>query len=239
MGSGFRPNTNPCMQPSLRKWAVVQYDNRPLPPEYLVLQERTKRICTALGHDYYFFDGSSLPDDMPPYWQKVRAVQDILKTTDADAVMWLDTDATLVDERAFNGLLPGNAVFVLSSDTPRLAWGACFCAGVWGVRNSAKGKELISKWLAEYEKVASSWSKVQQNGKTVWKTSGAWAGVTYEQGNFTERVWPLYAPFVQHLPWQEFQTGRDWNDGDDLPRRTLHFAGKEGRLELCRFLLTN
>ncbi len=193
-------------------WAILQFDDRPLSPTFEKLQSKVKTYCQYHGYEHIFIKESS---DIPPYWQKVKLAQDILNRNQHKGVLWLDTDAVIHDiHRPLDSFLVDGKHFYYSPDSPK--WSSNFNAGVWLVLATENGKNIVQDWMSEYNEKA--WKK-EKGG---WKSNGIWAGETYEQGSFSNKILPKYKESMQELPWQVFQS--------DTPQDTsftLHFAGGE------------
>ena len=53
------------------KWAVVQYDDRKLIPEYDNLVKLNKQYCEKNNYDHYLITNGY--EHVPPYWSKIFA----------------------------------------------------------------------------------------------------------------------------------------------------------------------
>jgi hypothetical protein len=124
-------------------------------------------------------------------FSKVAAVRDVLQlrypTSGVERVfsggaLWLDSDAVVVDAARPVDSLFGNHVgrsFLYAADPePVLSTGAGgdFNAGVWLVRNTPGGREVMESWLAQFH--PEQWTR-GADGK--WSTNCMWAGPAYEQ----------------------------------------------------------
>jgi hypothetical protein len=206
-----------------RKWAVVQYDNRPLPLNYKALQNINRKYCAHNGYKYIFIKEEM---NIPPYWRKVKIVQDLLKSNKYKGIFWLDTDAVIHNmEISLDDLLVENKHFYYAPDRPR--WITSFNAGVWFVLNTDIGKQIMDEWMKVYNK--DDWMQVDG----LWKTSGRWAGPTYEQGAFIKYVKPYIKNYIHMFPWFFMQT--------NIPSKeafVLHFAANHKR-EIPAYLEKN
>ena len=159
-----------------------------------------------------------------PYWAKVFLVRDLLLSGSCDRVIWLDSDAALhlgrsvcesVDDdgsqrcdgatrvsvsAVADELFDGEEFFYAAHSAvtcPELELHAHFNAGVWGVNNSPKGREIIEEWAKLYPR--SNW-RMDPTDKTGWTCDDenrngtcAYSGAKYEQGAFIRYVMPNYA----------------------------------------------
>lgn len=216
-------------------WALLQFDNR-APPQ---LDGLVRNVAYAARHGYahLFLNDSAELERMPAYWVKVELVRRLLDAPDpANAarrlyggVMWLDMDAVVRDTSVSmedlwtRAHVPSRATFVGAADhpTPDGKPGAPFCAGVWAVRNTPTGRDLIAAWLGLFH--PEEWTHVE---KTVWRTDGEWAGPVYEQGAFSWGLLTQRGCDVAMLPWRTFAS----QETDDDQAFTLHYAGKHTEL---------
>jgi len=196
-------------------YAVLQYDNRPLSEEYLILQKSNRDYCTFHGYDYLFYQREF---DIPPYWIKVFLVRRVLNSGKYKGVLWLDTDAVIHNNSlslfGLTRLKSDQYHFYYSPDNPR--WASPFNAGVFLVKNSIIGRQIIETWWNSYN--PSVWIYDKELG---WCTDCEWAGSNYEQGSFVEQVMPVYQQYMCALSNEVLQ------GIEASPQAfTLHFAAK-------------
>lgn len=154
---------------------VITYDNRPEEDYIIEGRQINSAYCAKHGYTYKYLSSVPYENDMPPYWTKVKIVQDELEKGTYDFVMWMDSDAVFSKHQyRLEQFLEDNIDAAMSGDMFDK-----FNAGVFIFRNSDKGRTLIDEWMAMYN--SSSWSR-DRNGK--WSCSGRWAGIEYEQGAF-------------------------------------------------------
>lgn len=177
-------------------YAIVQYEDRDT-SEYAPLMRQARAYCEAHGITYLFV-GSGY-SQYPPWWRKVFLVQELLPSF--DAVLWLDTDATIVSHDHFSTLFDDKH-FAFSPNPPMLdseslsMFSAPFCAGVWAVRNTPEGNAIMKHWAACFNRA--HWTR-SSDGK--WVGSGPYAGYAYEQGAFEIGVVRVaeFAPWLRPL----------------------------------------
>ena len=165
-----------------RTWLIVQYDDRP-PDEFdKEFIKRNKAYAKKHGYKYEFINTGYT--DLPPYWRKVAIVKNFLDSDLYKGVMWLDTDAVIFNMNISLDSV-GDSVkhFFKATNT---GGNYIFNAGVWTVKNTRQGKQIMKNWLELYD--ASKW---KHNG-TKWSTDGAWAGDDYEQGSFAYKIDPQH-----------------------------------------------
>ena len=171
-----------------KTWAVVQYDNRPVPDQYKPFIEINKEYCKTHGYEYIFKTDEY---DMPPYWIKVKLCLDLLNTNKYKGLLWLDTDAVIYDCK--KSLDDFTSDFTISRDP----WGnsalldhdKVLNTGIWIVRS----KEIMNDWFNQYKK--EKWIKTNGHWNIDPKLpefERGWAGINYEQGSFTYIVAPKY-----------------------------------------------
>ena len=189
-------------------WAIVQYDDRVLSNIDLDLMARNREYCKKHRYQYIFI--SEGYDKIPPYWRKTHLVKDLLMTDKYKGILWLDTDACVFDmDRKLSTIELAKYDFYFSKDKH----GSKFCAGVWMVKNTLMGKEIMTKWMDSYD--PESWWK--KNG--VWRTNNGWAGPMYEQGAFEKQILPEYIKHMKEYPHTMLQS-IDWNNPETF---ILHF----------------
>ena len=209
------------------RWAILQYDDRPLGTNEQALIDINKLYAKKHNYDYVFLNSGY--EQLPPYWIKVAAVRDLLASGKYVGVCWIDTDAVFVNHRqSIEGLFDNNSnnsnnsspSFLYSPDPP--LWSSKFNAGVWFVRNDTGGAAIMNDWFASWQLVAKDWSK---DGNNVWTCKTPWAGPSYEQGAFVNTILtaPAFASATQSLPYQYLQS----IDAKNPNAFTLHFAGHQ------------
>ena len=191
------------------KWAIVQFDNRPLKEEFQILQSRNKEYCRVHGYEYVFSDDEL---GLPPYWTKVKMVQTLLRSGLYKGILWLDIDAVIHNLLLRLEDLVSDRCFYYASDPPGNR--THFNAGVWLVTAGTNGVKIMDTWMGQYS--PADW-RLGKKGK--WRTDGPWAGKTYEQGSFTKNVLPLFKEFTVRYPWFLMQ-GRN---PERLEAFVLHF----------------
>jgi len=204
-------------------------------------------------------DADSLDAMYPPYWTKVFAVQRALAMTNPRCARaaWLDADATTHDARStcraedggcetrvrwmsetIDGLFDGRDFFYSRDPTMNPEgewWGSEFNAGVFGVANTATGREIVDAWARSYP--ADEWHLLK-DGR--WNTtSDVFGGPAYEQGAFAGGLLGEYRArgalrevdaCVLNMPCESF------DEASIRGAATCHFAGKFRNLYLADYL---
>lgn len=218
---------------------VVQFDDRFGANEdslgdQLHLANHVKRVCDDDENCRYYRFGSdyarapAAQSRRPPYWDKVRAVADVMDHSQCKYTMWLDTDATLATTptRVLHSLDEqlADRDMLISGDNQAAGWSSAFCAGVFAVKNSPSGHYLVNQWNDGWDEVRDRW-KVDADGR--WDCENCtWAGFQYEQGYFIDGL--ERQDNVAAANWCALQRGGH----EDEPQRcenieplTYHFAG--------------
>jgi hypothetical protein len=156
---------------------LLQYDDREV-KEYIELIKQNKIYSASVGLSYLNICKGY--EHIPPWWRKVFLARELLPHY--DGVLWVDTDAAIVSTLHPSDLL-GNKHFVYSPNPPMLnhqslsMFSAPFCAGIWAVKNSSQGRQIMDAWADLYDE--NLWTNIGG-----WKGSGPYAGYAYEQGAF-------------------------------------------------------
>lgn len=183
---------------SNKKICIIQYDDRELDEKLSHLKNLNKTYCKLHNIDYRFYNKVNV--DLPPYWIKVYLVQKLLPSF--DYVMWIDTDAYLGNVHNLNQFIQRHIEdkdFLLSSDMPPWVTHSPFNAGVFVVKNSEIGNNLINKWMSKFRPY--KWKKNKSNKWVCIGNSCNWAGKNYEQGSFTKYIMPKYRPHIKEVSW--------------------------------------
>jgi len=183
------------------KLAVVSYDNRST-KEIELLKKVNQKYCAKHGYDFLFYHQYQDEMTYPPYWLKVKIVQDVLKSNRYQYVMWMDSDACFHnDNQRIESLIPDTQTFFVKSSE---SGPHHFNAGIWLVQNSMMGHDFLKDWLAKYN--ADNWDF--QNGTWTCKINKylnlesecAWSEDQYEQGSGNRLLQtPKYKPFYHHV----------------------------------------
>ena len=75
--------SNIQLSPVEPTWAVVQYEDRSIEEPILELMQRNKGYCEKMGYYYVFIKQKY--KDIPPYWAKVKSVNEVLQLRFSDS----------------------------------------------------------------------------------------------------------------------------------------------------------
>lgn len=205
-------------------WCLVQTDDRKSSElgSQAELMSRNEESCSG-DQTCAAYMNVEVGENVPPYWRKVHAVRECLSRKECDSCLYLDTDAVLNTKKwkeygqdEMESLLGGKD-FSFSPDWARDR----FNAGVFAVRNTEKGRQIMKEW-GEREPT-DAWEKRVKKWSCTSPSTGAqciWAGDEYEQGSFIRDVLPDWesemsetSPFVYN------------NDIVDCSGKVKHFSG--------------
>jgi hypothetical protein len=227
-------------------WAILQYDNRELSDSLRACLDINRRYAKKHNYPHFLFTDNYF---LPPYWVKVHLLQRLLDVKDPQTdqplfkgVAFLDTDAVFVDhDQSLDAFVGPRRPFVAGPD---ITYGknpgdAPFNAGVIIVKNTEEVKGLLRDWMAEYK--PRDW--YLSDGK--WSTPTRWAGPSYEQGSFVEKILPKYkdtivdiveAPILQSMydAGAKYETGGGNFKKDGIV--VMHFSAQKKEGMLSQFL---
>ena len=171
---------------------VLQFDDREGADEN-ELVEQNVRYSREAGYSHEFV--SRVEPLVPPYWGKVLACLGAAESGLYDAILFLDTDAAVMDFEFRVETLFGDASIFCSSGGRDDAKNA----GVFAFR-CPEALDLLNDWMDLYD--PSRWT-VADDG--TWSCSGEWAGPDYEQGALNKLLsLPKYADRAKDAGWRSF-----------------------------------
>jgi hypothetical protein len=227
-------------------WAILQYDNRELPESLKQALEINRRYAKKHNYAHFFFTDNYF---LPPYWIKVHLLQRLLDAKDPQTdqplfkgVAFLDTDAVFVDhDQNLDAFAGARRPFIAGPDITysKNPADAPFNAGVIIVKNTEEVKGLLRDWMAEYK--PRDW--FLRDSK--WSTPTRWAGPSYEQGSFVEKILPKFkdslidiveAPILQSM----YDAGAKYETGGGNFKKdgifVMHFSAQRKEGMLSQFL---
>lgn len=203
--------------PKFTSWIIIQADDRPLSKDYMRAINVNKRYAAKHGYEYIF--DASKSQSLPPYWVKVDMAYKVMKSfPNCKGVLWLDTDAFIVrQEMKIDNIFPNDSYdMVIAPDPPNIG-PAPGNTGVWAVRNTEGGQEILKDWLNTYS--PKYWRNVNNNWVAV---NTQWARSGYEQGEFGDKVLPEHKDHIYIAPWRVLQ-----NDKNDPETFTIHLLWRK------------
>ena len=207
-----------------KQFVVIQYDNRKLYKRVSALTKINEQYCLLHGYKYLFVTKHY---DLPPYWIKVKLMQELLQTNKYKGILWLDTDAVIHNfYMTLDDICKPNKSMYYCPDCPK--WVGPFNAGVFLILNTHHGNRIVNDWLKLYD--STKW----KNNDGAWTTDGKWAGIDYEQGSFIHFLIKKYKHYIHQHQWRLFQSF-DIDDCEQLKHTifTYHFVvagGDKGKL---------
>lgn len=169
---------------------VLQYDTRSWSSKDEMVHHNT-RYAQAAGYEHRIEIGD--PAKMPPWWGKVSAVLEFAKTKDFDAILFIDTDAAVMDwSLRVEELVQGDVLFAGSGVS------GSYNTGVFAIRCNHDGIRMLEEWMGLYDQ--GLWRF--EDG--LWRTNGNWAGTHYEQGSFNASIAPRYWERIKDVGWKTF-----------------------------------
>jgi hypothetical protein len=137
--------------PPARAVTIIQYESRAAPRRRALMEENRRY---AHRHSYEYLNISNI-GDLPPQWMKVNLALLVIRSATAGGIIvWLDSDAVIVDknrrvEDVFATLAPGDDSIFLSSGSSSLL-GQTFEGSVFMVRTGDVGRQLLEDWMDLY-----------------------------------------------------------------------------------------
>lgn len=174
---------------------VVQYYNRIERPHLMWRTRNNFNKCTK-NCTYINIHAT---ETRPPYWEKVFRVRDIAESmrSTCEFVLYLDNDAVLnIEATSILTLFAQNIHMMYSKDPP--PWKSPFNAGVWVIRNSLTGRDIMRKWTTLYPQ--HDWVKHSDKWDCIHRYEcKQWAGPMYEQGSFVRQIIPAYKHAIRQV----------------------------------------
>lgn len=157
--------------------------------------KKTQDYCTKYGHTYIFHDKNH--KNVPIYWSKLLFCRDHLMTGKYDYVMWMDTDANIIDDNIDVGALlqklSRNKEAHIFIGTDYLT--TIYNAGVFVIKNSYVGRKFINQCINELKTEC-----IDSNGE--YTLGKEWAGKCYEQGKMNKLIKGEYSRHTVLIPYE-------------------------------------
>ncbi len=215
-----RPSEKAIAAP--KQYLVISADDRLTEPFVQAHNKNVQEYTNRHPGYVYIFETGTAHAELPLYWRKVALVQEHLLTAKYEAVLWIDTDAFVIQqEKQLSGILaeyPDKHFFFGSDNTKEITHNA----GIFMVRNSAEGRLFMQTWIDEL--------KAQCKGTDGKYTLGKkWAQACYEQGKMNEMLERAdIAKIAQFLPQNLFNSTYNCTQKNFILHR---YGKKEGLLE--------
>jgi len=163
------------------KILIISFDNRPETGYLRIHNENVKNYCDKWGYEYIYVNKSK----HNIYWARMYLIIDALKKKNYDYVMWMDTDTIFVDQDiSLDSILNKySSDIYIGYDDPNVSLSPVLCNGVFIVKNSPIGLEIIHESIDSYEKNLEICT-YYVNDKIQLK--GIWAGLCFEQGKLND-----------------------------------------------------
>ena len=141
------------------------------------------------NYEYYYFKINYMNELIPPYWNKVMVLHNILRNNDInelDYILFLDNDAIIFNiTKRINELFMYDNKYIIATgecaDYPSLKK---FNSGVFAVKVNDITKGMIDMWWHYYVNIASKYWEFS-DGKWICKDC-SYGDQFYEQGSFVK-----------------------------------------------------
>lgn len=199
--------------------AVVQFDTRESARSSELVKQNTE-FCQSAGYDHLFVSGTL--EELPPYWAKVFAVRNVAASGRYDSILFLDTDAVVMDESLrMDDLFREGGHFVAGGPGK-------MNAGVFAVKCNRHGLAILEDWASCYDPSDWTFSPHKETAKLKWRTKGGeWAGPGYEQHALNEVVVRRHSGEISNLGVETFlhcDSVTEWNEAGTRIRAFQSFA---------------
>jgi hypothetical protein len=166
------------------KILIISFDNRNK-LEYLKFHnDNIKNYCKKWKNiDYYFTNKCN----ENVYWCKLYLIQEKLKSSKYDYIMWIDTDAIIIKNNfSIQKLLSmySSDIFISNDQFDS----NILCSGVFVIKNSKIGKKFIDDCINKWDKL-----NCITNDK---KLHGVYARLCYEQGMMNHFIYEKYMKYT-------------------------------------------
>jgi hypothetical protein len=176
------------------KVLIISFDNRSESElKYLKFhKENISKYCKQWKNIDYFFTNKC---NKNIYWCKLYLIQEKLKSSKYDYIMWMDTDAIIVNNNiSIQKLLSSYSSDIFISNNQSIdkkKEDNILCAGVFIIKNSKIGKKFIDDCINEWDKL----NCLKSNKKL----NGFYAQLCYEQGMMNYFIYEKYMKYTTIL----------------------------------------
>jgi hypothetical protein len=203
------------------KILITSFDNR-INLKYLKYHNNNiEKYCRKWKNVNYFFTNEC---DTNMYWCKLYLIREKLQTNNYDYVMWMDTDAVIINDKISLQKLVNSYssdIFISNDTYYKIHKTNILCAGVFIIKNSDIGKKFIDECIYTWEN-----SKCFKNEKI----QGIYAQLCYEQGTMNYLIYEKYIKYTTILEPKIFRNSFICNKNSFI----LHNYGvSEKQIEKC------
>ena len=172
------------------KIIILSFDNRTNIDYIEDHNQNIKKYCQKWKNIEYKFTNFT---NKNVYWNKIYLVLEKILTNNYDYVMWMDTDAMIVNQDIDirNILLLFNSDIFLSHDNDYFKCENILNAGVFIIKNSSIGINLLKDAISYFEN-----SKCLNDDNTL---KGLYAARCYEQGTINDLIYSKYYKYTTIL----------------------------------------
>lgn len=176
------------------KVLIVSFDNRSESElKYLKFhKENIKKYCKKWKNIDYVFTNKC---NKNVYWCKLFLIQEKLKSSKYDYIMWMDTDAIIVNNNiSIQKILSSySSDIFISNDkyTDKKKENNILCAGVFIIKNSKIGKKFIDDCINNWDEL-----ECLKSNK---KLNGVYSLLCYEQGMMNYFIYEKYMKYTTIL----------------------------------------
>ncbi len=208
------------------------------------LIQRNREYCRKHGYEHRFFHKNRYSKILPPYWNKVFLLRDLMEEKDQDSkykythVWWMDSDAVVdhmemkIDE-IFEKRCTKEQFMMYAPDPPQ--WPSTFMAGVFIFKNSPEARTFVDEWIDKYRPNMWRAPEEEEEENDKWTCGTEWAGPDYEQGSGAQLIKKYGSKYTHMIPWHFFHS-LTWKNVVSPDIFSCHFAGgKKATIDLyCR-----
>ena len=138
----------------MRKVCVLQTDNRPELNYLLKTQEVNKKFCNILEYDYFFLElDNNKYGNIHPATKKIHVINDFLKNTKCDILVFLDSDAWIQNgywlNDIINNLIHNNKKQGYFSRDPYVKKNTYINSGSFIIKNNDFTKQMYNNLIIE------------------------------------------------------------------------------------------
>lgn len=159
-----------------------------------VHKNSTNAYCKKHGYDYIYHNKNY--DGVPVYWSKLMYMKQYLEKGSYDYVMWMDTDANVIDtniriEDIINEYDPTYKKYHIYIGNDYFSF--TYNAGLFIIKTSPIGISFINQCIDELKTRC-------VNSRGEYDLGKIWAGICYEQGRMNKVINESYIRYTVRVP---------------------------------------